>query len=179
MVLTRVQQSPEPLHVVDDANYSHMLEDYYRFGLEDVDEVRRGSKGKGTIKTDAELALELFEEDAAEILASVDDWKLARSIHRAMETDGALLAEFIQTERREQEDHDLARSLSSGGFLQLSPSTSQLTSQSTFQSKTQLSPDSQIVSPGPTLLKSCTRPSRPVAGSSSGPAFVRSENSNR
>ncbi|KAI5123513.1 hypothetical protein M0805_006673 [Coniferiporia weirii] len=98
----------EPPGNYDTENDIRVIESYYRLGLEDLEELRRNSKGKGTSKTDAELALDFFAEDAAAILTSISDAEFARSIQAAMEMDDPLLGEHMEVERREQEDRDLA-----------------------------------------------------------------------
>lgn len=92
-----------------------ITESYYRLGLEDVARIKCCSKGKGIAKTDADLALELFAEDAESALTTLSDRIMALSLQAALDTDYALLEEMKETERLERDDHNLAVSVSSDG----------------------------------------------------------------
>ncbi|KAH8116479.1 hypothetical protein DFH11DRAFT_1214153 [Phellopilus nigrolimitatus] len=149
----------------DEEEHSSVLESFYQFGLEDADEMRRRRKGKGKDKTDAELALDLFAEDAAAILTCISDNAIARSMQKAIETDNPLLEELTRIERLEQEDHNLAVALSRGANVPTSSSHSAATS---TPSSTSSSPTSARTSAefSRTTSTSLARPRAPLSGSS-------------
>ena len=68
---------------------------FYRFGLEDTELFRRRDKGKGVERTDEEVALDLFTEDAVQTLGSFRDHALALKLQDMRDSDvDDLLAGF-------------------------------------------------------------------------------------
>lgn len=57
-----------------------VLESYLRYGLADFNEWRDRNKGKTRVKTDEEVAFELFAEDATAMLSVLNDATFARRI---------------------------------------------------------------------------------------------------
>ncbi|EGP92513.1 uncharacterized protein MYCGRDRAFT_32094 [Zymoseptoria tritici IPO323] len=98
--------------------------------LDDSNEIASGSKGKqreGTL-TDAQLALQLHEEDLNACNTLLQDRMMAQSMCLAVLQDGALIDEALREEDQAARDHALAATMNGGRTVRLAieaaPSTS-------------------------------------------------------
>jgi hypothetical protein len=85
--------------------------------LEDVDDLHASAKGKtrfGAPPTDAEVAMRLYAEEAASLLAFSKDAALARSMDSALDTDRGVLAQVLGEELSARHDREVAVALSEG-----------------------------------------------------------------
>ena len=83
--------------------------------LQDLEDARSTTKGKGRVgdeASDADLALQLQQEEFEQATVQMTDHRMARSIHRAVQDDGASIVILASQENREATDRDMACRLS-------------------------------------------------------------------
>lgn len=87
---------------------------------QDLDEVTQSRKGKGRAdapRSDEELAFQFQREQLSDLLAFLEDARLAQSIGSAIETDQNILQTFSIAEQAAADDHRAAELLSNGRTL--------------------------------------------------------------
>ncbi|KAJ6543150.1 hypothetical protein B0H19DRAFT_1000805 [Mycena capillaripes] len=91
-----------------------------RLALEDINDVRNSSKGKGredSEPSDAEYALRAFAQEAEDALRFFQDLELARSMDNALELDQPVLSVLSVVEDGVRDDHLYAEALQNGHAL--------------------------------------------------------------
>jgi len=79
--------------------------------LQDLEEVMSKSKGKGRendVLSDMDLALQLQREELEQAAGLVNDRRMAQSIHRAVQDDGASIVILASEENTAAADRDMA-----------------------------------------------------------------------
>jgi hypothetical protein len=91
-----------------------------RLNLTDIEQVELSQKGKGRSDlppTDAQLALQAQAKAFEDTIRDVEDYILACSLDRALQSDHGYLVALDAIERGEREDHQSALALSQGNPL--------------------------------------------------------------
>lgn len=91
--------------------------------IQDTEDLKESQKGKGRFDApvaDSEFAIELYRELLEADMLAVQDRRLAMSMGRACDLDGAALETFMQEEARAQRDRDCAVRLSRPGSVRSS-----------------------------------------------------------
>ena len=79
--------------------------------LQDLEDVKLKGKGKGredSDQSDADLAIQLQKEECQQASTHIADRRMARSIHRAVQDDGATVVVLASEENRAAADRDMA-----------------------------------------------------------------------
>ncbi|KAK1979351.1 hypothetical protein LZ30DRAFT_180892 [Colletotrichum cereale] len=91
--------------------------------LEDLEVIKRSSKGKGREDdiSDADLAFESYESELRSRIVFASDKSMCRSIAKANHLDGRLIATLTYQEKQVAHDRDIALRLSRGEAVTLDP----------------------------------------------------------
>jgi hypothetical protein len=85
--------------------------------LEDIEDIQSHAKGKGRYNagpSDADIAMQLYAEEASQLLAYSKDAALAQSMDSAISSDRRVLAELVDEEISARHDREMAVALSEG-----------------------------------------------------------------
>ena len=85
--------------------------------LQDIADVQSNQKGKsreGLPRSDAQLALDIFAEEANALLSTARDFEIAVQLEKAMRLDAPILEEHRAMEERASRDREMALALSQG-----------------------------------------------------------------
>jgi len=91
-----------------------------RLNLDDIERLELSQKGKGRIGlplTDAQLARQAQAKVFKDTIRDVEDYILACSLDRALQSDHGYLVALYAIERGERDDHESALALSQGNPL--------------------------------------------------------------
>ncbi|KAL8846113.1 MAG: hypothetical protein Q9221_008781 [Calogaya cf. arnoldii] len=109
------------LQDIDDASAALILQ----LQREDVEELQQSSKGKHREDevSDADLAIELFQQDLQETSAVLSDRLMSRSLARAVVTDAAFLTDEVARQDTLANDRLVAERIQQGGEAESSKGT--------------------------------------------------------
>ncbi|CCM02211.1 uncharacterized protein FIBRA_04291 [Fibroporia radiculosa] len=110
-------------------SYDDTLATIAELTLADIDSFQASRKGKKNASaplSDAELALQLYAEEAQHLLGVAKDVVFARSIDSALDSDFALVSELARAEASACHDRDVAVAISRGRPPPLAPPVSGL-----------------------------------------------------
>ncbi|KAL8768849.1 MAG: hypothetical protein Q9209_005030 [Squamulea sp. 1 TL-2023] len=110
-----VHPIPSTFQEMDDASAALILQ----LQQEDADELQRTSKGKGREDelSDAEFAIQLFQQDLQQMSTLLADCSMSRSLTRAIIADAAILTDAVAREDLIANDRLVAEQLSNGGEI--------------------------------------------------------------
>ncbi|KAL8787672.1 MAG: hypothetical protein Q9213_002103 [Squamulea squamosa] len=110
-----INPNPFTLQEVDEASAALILQ----LQQEDADELQRTSKGKGRENelSDADFAIQLFQQDLQQTSTLFNDRSMSRSLARAIIADAALLTDAVAREDTVANDRLVAEQLSHGGEI--------------------------------------------------------------